>query len=390
MSSGVFSFATGMLRRRFRPRKPPDIGPIVVLDDFFPNVYSGFRIAEYNAFLQRYANLTVYSTSPEFASDHAEYARRYPALAHRVRPFDPAVIRGASLAWIMFLFNAYKCLPFLEAAGVPFVFSLNPGGAFGLNEPASDAMLDPILASKMLRQIIVTQDITRTYLIERGVPPHKITLIYGGVMNARYVDEKAPSRAYYPKKPLLDVAFVAHKYMPQAPNKGFPDFCRLAANLAGDPAFAWHVAGHGFSDDDWPAALTRPDRFTFEGLLESKTTLWEFLRGVDIIVSPQRPFLLHQGNFDSFPTLGVVEASLQGAVMVCYDVLGMNHYYRDSVEIVVSPPDVDQLTSAVLRLKNDPKRMVSLAKAGQRRSRKLFSTSIQLGTRQKILERFAR
>ncbi len=390
MSSRFFSYAKGMLGRRSGRRKPLDIGPIIVLDDFFPNIYSGFRIAEYNAFLQRYANLTVYSTSLEFASAHAEYARRYPAFAHRVRPFDPAVIPGAKLAWIMFLHNAHGYLPLLEAAGVPFVFSLNPGGAFGLNEPASDAMLDPILASKQLRHIIVTQDITRTYLLERGVSPQKITLIYGGVMNARYVDEKAPLRVYYPKKPVLDVAFVAHKYMPEAPNKGFPDFCRLASNLAGDPAFAWHVAGHGFSDDDWPTALPRPERFTFGGLFESKTTLWEFLLGIDIVVSPQRPFLLHQGNFDSFPTLGVVEASLQGAAMVCYDVLGMNRYYRGGVEIVVPPPDVNQLTSAIVRLKNDPKRLVSIAKAGQRRSRKLFSTAIQLGTRQQILERFAR
>jgi hypothetical protein len=160
-----------MLGRRLRRRKPLDIGPIIVLDDFFPNIYSGFRIAEYNAFLQRYTNLTVYSTSLEFATAHAEYARRYPAFAHRVRPFDPAV---------------------------------------------------------------------------------------------------------------------------------------------------------------------------------------------------------------------------QGAAMVCYDVLGMNHYYRGGIEIVVPPPDVNQLTSAIVRLKNDRKRLVSIAKAGQRRSRKLFSTSVQLGTRQEILECFAR
>jgi len=64
------------------------------MDDFFPNVDSGFRIAEYNLFLQRYANLTVNSTNAQFAGVHAEHAQRYPAFANPVRPFDPAALRG--------------------------------------------------------------------------------------------------------------------------------------------------------------------------------------------------------------------------------------------------------------------------------------------------------
>ena len=51
-------------------------------------------------------------------------------------------------------------------------------------------------------------------------------------MNARCVDEKTPVRAYYPKKPVLDVAFVAHKNMPEAPNNGFPHFRRLTRILS--------------------------------------------------------------------------------------------------------------------------------------------------------------
>jgi hypothetical protein len=43
-----------------------------------------------------------------------------------------------------------------------------------------------------------------------------------------------------------------------------------------------------------------------------------------------------------------------------------------------------------VQLKSDPDRLVSIAKAGQQRSRKLLATSIQLGIRQNLLERFAR
>jgi lipopolysaccharide transport system ATP-binding protein len=372
-----------------RTRAAQPTGPIVVLDDFFPNLYSGFRVAEYNAYLERFPNLIVRSSSPDFATAHAIYAQRYPHLAARVLPFDPAALADARLAYFMFLHNAHTFLPYLTQVQLPFVFTLNPGGSFGLNDRKSDAMLDPVIASPLLRNVIATQNITRTYLRDRGVPPEKITLIYGGVMNARYIDAHAPPRPYYPQKPVLDVAFIAHKYVPMGANKGFPEFCALASRFADDPTIAWHVVGHNFEDLDWPTELARPQAFTFHGLFESTTTLYDFLLGIDLVVSPQRPFLLYPGSFDSMPTMGIVEASLQGAAMICSDVLKMNDRYRDGTQIVIAPPEVDALYRAVLDLKANPKRLQSIAKAGQRRSRELFSSAAQLRERFALLERYA-
>ena len=379
------------LARVFAPRDEgtQSTAPIVVLDDFFPNLYSGFRVAEYNAYLRRFPNLVVRSSSPEFAAAHAIYAQRYPELAPRVLPFDLAALGEARLAYFMFLHNAHAFLPMLEQARLPFVFTLNPGGSFGLNDPKSDAMLDPVIASPFFRHAIATQQITRTYLRDRGVPPEKISLIYGGVMNSRYVDERAPERPYYPHTPTLDVAFIAHKYMPLGANKGFPEFCELASRFADDAHIAWHVVGHDFTDADWPRVLPRPRALTFHGLFESTTSLYDFLLGIDIVVSPQRPFLLYPGNFDSLPTMGIVEASLQGAAMICSDVLGMNDRYADGVEIIIAPPQVDALYRAVASLKADPKRLRALARAGQRRSRELFSSHRQLRERFALLERYA-
>ncbi len=372
-----------------RAHAPQPTGPIVVLDDFFPNLYSGFRVAEYNAYLERFPHLVVRSSSPDFSTAHAIYARRYPHFASRVLPFDPAALDHARLAYFMFLHNAHAFLPFLTQAQLPFVFTLNPGGSFGLNDAKSDSMLDPVIASPLFRHVIVTQNITRTYLRDRGVPSEKITLIYGGVMNARYVDAPAPSRPYYPQKPLFDIAFIAHKYMPNGANKGFPEFCALASRFVDDRTIAWHVVGHDFDEGDWPTELARPQAFTFHGLLESTTTLYDFLLGIDIVVSPQQPFLLYPGNFDSLPTMGIAEASLQGAAMICSDVLKMNDRYREGAQIVIAPPEVDALFRAVADLKANPKRLQSLAKAGQRRSRELFSSTAQLRERVALLARFA-
>jgi hypothetical protein len=194
-------------------------------------------------------------------------------------------------------------------------------------------------------------------------------------MNARYVDEKAPVRANYPNSrcsmwPSSRTNICRMRRFPTF--AASPQPCRrlglfvacrrpriqrlrLAHSIA--QAGAVHVRGSVRIDHHALGVFARHRRYR--------------LAATAVSAAP--------GNFDSFPTLGVVEASLQGAAMVCYDVLGMNHYYRGGIEIVVPPPDVNQLTSAIVRLKNDPKRLVSISKAGQRRSRKLFATSIHWG-----------
>jgi len=59
--------------------KPAD--ELVVLDDFFPNLLTGFRVAEYNAYLGAFDNLRVLTALSGFATEHARYAARYPQFA---------------------------------------------------------------------------------------------------------------------------------------------------------------------------------------------------------------------------------------------------------------------------------------------------------------------
>jgi lipopolysaccharide transport system ATP-binding protein len=362
---------------------PSHAGRLIVLDDYFPNIRSGFRVAEFNAYLQRYHDLRVYSANPDFANVHAEYARLYPHFGDRVLPYEGGALFDASLAYIVFLNNADAFLPSLEIAGLPFVFALYPGGGFGLHDPEIDAKLDRVLASALCRHVIVTQAITMNYLLDRGVARERMSLIFGGVGT---FDSKPPERTYFPQKATLDVAFVAYKYMPFGENKGFPEFCRVSSELAGDRAFAWHVIGN-FTEADWPPALRKPSALTFHGPM-STSRFREFAIGIDVVVSPNRPFVLHAGNFDGFPTGGCVESSLQGAVMVCSDVLGMNGPYRDGVEIVICPPEAGPITTALVELRNNPERLAAIGRAGQQRSRLEFAPATQLGKRQAVLERF--
>src|SRR5512132_792304 len=86
----------------------------VILDDFFPNLLTGFRIAEYNALLERFPRLSIHSTLPRFDQRLRRYARLYPQLAPRVKQFSRADLRRPSFAYLNFVNNACDFLRFLE------------------------------------------------------------------------------------------------------------------------------------------------------------------------------------------------------------------------------------------------------------------------------------
>ena len=171
------------LKRLFRKQRS-----VVVLDDFFPNLLTGFRVAEYNWYLKHYPRLKIYSTYQDFEAAHAAYAQFFPQYADRVLPYGESSLDNCAFVYMNFLNNAYHFLPALETHGVPFLLTLYPGGGFGLREPESDAKLDLVLGSSLLCGIIATQNVTLEYLKDRGckVPVHDI---YGGAVNPVYFDE---------------------------------------------------------------------------------------------------------------------------------------------------------------------------------------------------------
>jgi lipopolysaccharide transport system ATP-binding protein len=359
----------------------------VILDDFFPNLLTGFRIAEYNAYLERFPLLTIYSTLPDFGRQMRAYSALYPELAPRVRRFSNMDVPRPSFAYLNFLNNAVHFLPFLERRKTPFVFTLYPGGGFGIEDKVSDDKLARICGSPFLKHIIVTQKRTAEYLQARH-PAVPWTFVYGCVINPLYFAHTIEPRVWSgPGKPTFDVCFVADKYMPHGRNKGYPAFIdagrRVVATM---PETRLHVVG-GFAPDDWPLDwLAR--KVIFHGRLTTQA-LREFFARMDVIASPNVPFALHPGNFDGFPTAACAEASLCGVAMVVADVLGLNTEYRAGDEVVIVAPEAEAFAEAIVTLGRDPDRLRSLAQAGQQKSRTLFASERQLEPRLAVIEREA-
>ncbi len=367
---------------------PAAAGRPVVLDDFFPDLLTGFRVAEYNAYLARWPELRVLSAQPRFAACHAQYAARYPQWAGRVRPFEPAALAGATLAWIDFLNNAVQFLPALQARTLPFVLALYPGGGFGIDAEDSDAKLRRVLASPLLRALVTTTSLLTRY-VARFAQRHGLRLpplaeVPGVVVNPLYFDE-APRPFLGEGKDIADVCFVAAKYMPRGVNKGYPEFVAAAqAVAAADASVRLHVVGDFGADDVELGPLAA--RLRFHGTLAT-AELREFLLGMDAIVAPSRPFTLHAGNFDGFPTGACVEAAACGVAVLAADPLAQNTLFDDGRSIVLLDNEPAAIAAALLALLRQPARLRAIGLAGQAVVRRHYAPQVQIGRRIAVLER---
>ena len=375
-----------------------DQAPWFILDDFFPNLLTGFRVAEFNAHLQAFPQMQIMSSLAEFIDHFSAYRLLYPELAQRIGQYVPSRLQGAKFAYITFLNNAHQYLDDLRRFQIPFVLNLYPGGGLGLNEAESDQKLLRVLASPLLKAIIVTQPVVENYLNQLAqthslrLPP--LHLIQGVVANPDYF--KANLTQHGPRygfgKEVLDVCFVAENYMAGAPNKGLPEFVQAMQGLKDLPELRIHLVGGGYSAADYQVPGLASS-IQYHGRL-STTQLREFFANVDIIVSPNRPGLLHAGNFDGFPTGACVEAALCQVAIVASDALQQNPGYKDQASIFLLQDQQEtwpqQIERVIRHLVLQPDLLRKVAIEGQSVTQSLYSPEKQIASRQDILRKAAR
>ena len=82
---------------------------LLILDDIFPALASGFRLAEYNTYLERYPHALIRSTGAAFhflgetrpfSAVVATYEAAYPEFAGRVDYLNPRTLPEARLVYV--------------------------------------------------------------------------------------------------------------------------------------------------------------------------------------------------------------------------------------------------------------------------------------------------
>jgi glycosyltransferase involved in cell wall biosynthesis len=376
---------------RRRRRKPPV--EMAIFDDCFPYLLSAFRIAEFNAYFAEFPSAEVHTTCAvrkmeglSYKTVAEEYAANFPQYADRAVLYHPQRIVRARLAYVVFVHNVVCFLQTIERNRLPFVYTLYPGGGFQPNTEAGDERLQ-VMRSPWFRKVIITQSITRDYLLERKFcRPDQVEFIFGGVLPTDQLRQNLQPRLKYRKtKPTFDVCFVANKYMPRGLDKGYDVFIEVTKSLARTAAgIRFHVVGpFDGSDID---VHEMADRIQFHGL--QRTEFFpQFYAGMDIILSPNVPFTLGPGYFDGFPTGCCVEAAMCGVAVLCSDELRLNVAFKDGEEIVIVPRNVEAICDRVLAYYRDEAALEELSRNGQAAFRRVFDVASQMAPRIRLLRK---
>jgi glycosyltransferase involved in cell wall biosynthesis len=377
-----------VIRRRGRA------GRLLILDDVFPNLVSGFRVSEFNAYLRELPSARVLSTPHwwptaggvvGFEAAHAEYADRYPELAGRVGLLaSDEELPPAELAYLVFLNNAASYLPRLTERQLPFLVTIYPGGGMQLGDTEADHKLRDVLGSPLCRGVVTTQRVTREYLVTQGfIAPELVTHV-PGLVAAVPTEIDAVRVRYGYGKDTLDIAFAAHRYTPHGLDKGYDVFIEAAEMLAQALEHVrFHVVGP-WESDGYPAPGLA-GRLTYHGTLVPDD-LHELCLRCDVIVSPNRPFVLSPGGYDGFPLTTCVDAGLRGTAVVASNEL-QEDAFRDGIDLLIVRPDPTSLAQRVLALAADPAEVRRLGESARRAFSAAYSARAQIGPRLELITR---
>lgn len=360
---------------------------LLIYDTSFPNSISGFRFAEFNALLKEFRNIKIIVNPTDYPQFNQK-AETHKADVLRLKKTNPVSyrktfagtvkdIKNTKLFYCIFLNNMYDSLPYVEKNKINFIFTLYPGGGFDIKDETALKKLKAVLSSEYFRGVIVTQQFTQDFIVqEYHCPEDKILNIFGCLVPQNSIGTGRSRRFNHTM--TLNVCFCAARYTEIGADKGYDLFIETAKILA-TKGYDIHFHVIGGYDDKIISIEGFEKFFTFHGLKKFGELQPIFLEQ-DIILSPNRPFILNIGSFDGFPLGAVVEAVLNGAVPVVTDELKQNIVFNNE-EVIIVRPDAEEIAAKIENLIDDPELLNSISEKSQKKFREIYSDDYQLKKR---------
>jgi len=377
---------------------------IVVIDSVLPNKDAiGPRNSDVLEFCRRLPDFKYYTMYPmkpgraawfshgygmdekQFKENLKSYVKIYPQCKGKIKLLSPKTKYNFNLAYTYFLAETYTLLPFLNQNQIPFVFLLNPGGAFGINNKSSDEMLKEIFESKYFKKIIVNQHLFKEYLLEKKLcSASKIIYDFSGSCQFKKTDLVA-KKFYKKDKATFDICFVAAKYSPKGIDKGYDLFIAAAKKLArGYPEMRFHVVG-GFDKNEIDITDIE-NQIKFYGFLQP-SDLPNLYSYMDIYLSPNRPFKLYPGGFDGFPLSA--GAMYSGVCGFNADELHLNREF-DKDEVVIIRTQVSDIVEKVEYYYRNLDELYEVSKKGQKKAQRVYDIEKHIEGRIKLFKTLTR
>lgn len=360
---------------------------LLIYDTSFPNSVSGFRFAEFNALLQAFKKVKVIvnpTDYPQFnqekethKTDIINLKNTYPTSYQKTFAGTVQDIKNTKLFYCIFLNNMYDSLPYVEKNKINFVFTLYPGGGFDTKDEVALKKLKAVLSSEYFKGVIVTQQFTEDFIVkEYNCPKDKILNIFGCLVPQNSINTVRVRR--FNKSMTLHVCFCAAKYTAIGADKGYDIFIETAKILA-SKGHNIHFNIVGGYDSKVISIEGFEKFFTFYGLKKFEELKPIFLEQ-DIILSPNRPFILNVGSFDGFPLGAVVEAALNGAAPIVTDELKQNIVFSRE-EVIIVKPDAEEIAAKIENLIDNPELLNLISENAQKKFAEIYCDAYQLDKR---------
>ncbi len=381
----------------------------IIIDDYFPNPHANtWRAEEFHEYLKNIPNMKIFRIPESFHNkfmrglpdknyhDHlASYLKYRPENNCFISRIDPDKQYTSNLAYLLFFNNISLMLPWLEKNKIPFVFCLYPGGGFFPESTRVRLELKNIFSSAMFKEVIVTQNYTKNYLLENNLCcADKINFIYGGFSQLdpnKIVKKKLCGK----DKNTFDICFVAHKYSIHGVKKGFDIFIEVAEKLSkqfGDIHF--HIVGNW--EKEMKTHQENPNIHFYP--IQPIDFFYEFYSHMDILLSPNRSFkslkyrkeyLPYADNieFDGFP-LGIDAGYCGVALFVTDELENAQGFFGNERDIVLIDHDVDNICTKITNYYNNKKELYLLSEQQRDKIKFYFNTNTQILPRLRIIKKY--
>lgn len=362
---------------------------IIILDDIFPSPLSPWRNNEYAAICSYFKDVVIYTDTSTYKhyNQNLNYNENleiltdnYPSLNNKIFQLKKITNINYELAYMLFYNNIIKYFHFLERNKTNFVFTLYPGGGFGFNDSTIDNNLKRICASKYFKGVIVNQNCTKSYLIEKNIcSENQVELIFGVPLNLE--TSEIENYKYQKANNQLSVLFFGNKYTPNGADKGFDVFLKVVALLYNKINNINFIVIGGFSEEDVTIS-------SIKNVIDFKGTLNEFqfneiLLQTHILLSANIPFTLSQNAFDGFPLATCVTASLYGNLNLMTDYFNESEKINliDNVDYIKVDSDEKQIAEIIKKLDSNRELLKEIALQGRNKILHLYNYENQITKR---------
>ena len=362
---------------------------------FSPHPESEFRYQEILGYLQNFNSIKVLSTGSSIHVLGKEtinellinFKRKFPNTGGKLETFSSFEDINCKLFYFVFLQNAFLFLEIAERRGIPFVFTLYPGGGFFFGNATSDIMLKQVLDSPCFRKVIVTQKVIYDHLIKLNFcKPEQIEYIFGAVIPLEKLERKYMDKKHFKiDKENLDICFIAHEYISNGQDKCFDVFVDVAKQLSQlHRNIHFHIVGN-LDTKAFDISEIR-DNVTF---YEVQSPDWfdKFYKDKDIILSPNVPSTIDVGLFEGFPTSSCITTALCKTAIFCTDPLNLNNaQFKDNEQIVIINSTTAKIMDRIEYYYNNPEELKGICEKGYEAINDFYGFDKQIAPRIGLLK----